>query len=362
MIFQRALLRELATTGVATFVVLLVITFTTQFIRFLGYAARGSISTDAVLTFLGFAALRYLPILLSLTLFISILLSLTRSYRDSEMVVWFTSGQGLLSWIRPTLLYAAPQIFTIALLSMFLTPWATGKADEYGRQLESREDVAAISPGVFKESKRGDRVFFVEKLTMDLSIVANIFVYSEESGEVGATVAAEGYQEDAPNGARYLILENGRRYIGPPGTAEYKIIEFDKYAVRLEDKVPKALMPSLRSRPTEQLLARRSPEADAELVWRVGVPLSALVLAILAIPLSFVNPRAGRSVNLMIAAFSYLVYNNSLSIVQAWVSQQKIAFSTGLWVPHTIVLAIAAFLLYRRVSVSSIMRLVKRQA
>ena len=359
MIFQRALLREFATTGVATFVVLLAITFTTQFIRFLGYAARGSISTDAVLTFLGFAGLRYLPILLSLTLFISILLSLTRSYRDSEMVVWFTSGQGLLSWIRPTLLYAAPLVFTVGLLSLFLTPWATGKSDEYRRQLESREDVAAISPGVFKESKRGDRVFFVEKLTMDLSVVANIFVYSEETGEVGATVAAKGYQEDAPNGSRYLILENGRRYIGPPGTAEYKIIEFDKYAFRLEDKVPKAYLPSLRSRPTEELLANRNPEADAELVWRVGVPLSALVLGMLAIPLSFVNPRAGRSVNLMIAAFSYLVYNNLLSIVQTWVSQQKITFVVGMWGLHILVLAIVAIMIYRRVSVSSIVRIVK---
>jgi lipopolysaccharide export system permease protein len=362
MIFQRALLREFATTGVATFVILLAITFTTQFIRFLGYAARGSISTDAVLTFLGFAGLRYLPILLSLTLFVSILLSLTRSYRDSEMIVWFTSGQGLLSWIRPTVLYAAPLVFTIGLLSLYLTPWATGKADEYKRQLESREDVAAISPGVFKESRRGDRVFFVEKLTMDFSIVANIFVYSEETGEVGATVAAEGYQEDAPDGSRYLILENGRRYIGPPGTAEYKIIEFDKYAVLLEDRVPKAYQPSLRSRPTEELLAMRNPEANAELVWRAGVPISALVLALLAIPLSFVNPRAGRSVNLMIAAFSYLVYNNSLSIVQTWVAQQKITFSAGLWGPHLLVLAIVAIMIYKRVSVSSITRFVKRRA
>jgi len=362
MIFQRALLREFAATGVATFVVLLAITFTTQFIRFLGYAARGSISTDAVLTFLGFAALRYLPILLSLTLFISILLSLTRSYRDSEMVVWFSSGQGLLAWIRPTLLYAAPLVFTIAVLSLFLTPWATGKADEYKRQLESQEDVAAISPGVFKESKRGDRVFFVEKLTMDLSIVANIFVYSEESGEVGATVAAKGYQEDSPNGARYLILENGRRYIGPPGTAEYKIIEFDKYALLLENKVPKSYLPSHRSLPTARLLEQRSPEGDAELVWRAGMPLSALVLAVLAIPLSFVNPRVGRSVNLMIAAFTYLVYNNSLSIVQTWVSQQKLTFSGGLWGPHLLVLAIAVIWMYRRVSVSSIFRFVKRRA
>jgi lipopolysaccharide export system permease protein len=362
MIFQRTLLREYATTGVASLIVLMAITVTTQFIRFLGYAASGSISTDAVVTFLGLAALRYLPILLSLTLFVSILLSLTRAYRDSEMVVWFTSGQGLFSWVRPTLMYALPLVFTIGLLSLLLTPWATGKAEEYRRQLESREDVAAISPGVFKESKRGDRVFFVEKLTMDLSIVTNIFVYSEEDGEVGTTVAARGYQETSPNGSRYLVMENGRRYLGPPGTAEYKIIEFDKYGVRLEEKAQKAYLPSVSSQPTAELLQQRNNERDGELVWRVGQPLSALMLAILAIPLSFVNPRAGRSVNLMLAALSYLVYNNALSIVQAWVGQDKMSLLAGLLGPHLVVLAIAVILFYRRVSVSSITRIIMRRA
>src|SRR5690606_19586480 len=140
MIFQRSLLREFAITGIATFVVLLAITITTQLIRFLGYAARGNISTDAVLTFLGFANLRYLPILLSLTLFISVLLTLTRSYRDSEMVVWFTAGQGLTAWIRPVLIYATPLVFVITLLSALLSPWAVGKTEEFRRQLESQDE------------------------------------------------------------------------------------------------------------------------------------------------------------------------------------------------------------------------------
>jgi lipopolysaccharide export system permease protein len=65
---------------------------------------------------------------------------------------------------------------------------------------------------------------------------------------------------------------------------------------------------------------------------------------------------------MMIAAFSYLVYNNSLSIVQTWVSQQKITFIVGLLGPHLIVLAIVAIMIYKRVSVSSIMRFVKRRA
>ena len=149
MIFQRSLLREFTATGIATFVVLLAITVTTQFIRFLGYAARGNISSDAVLTFLGFASLRYLPHLISITLFISVLMTLTRSYRDSEMVVWFTSGQGLNAWIRPVLIFAAPVSIVIATLSIFLSPWAVGKAEAYRRQLQSQDDIAAISPGVF---------------------------------------------------------------------------------------------------------------------------------------------------------------------------------------------------------------------
>lgn len=361
MIFQRALLREFATTGVATFLVLLAITFTTQFIRFLGYAARGNISTDAVLTFLGFAGLRYLPILLSLTLFIAVLLTLTRSYRDSEMVVWFTSGQGLTAWVRPTLIFAAPMIFSIALLSLFLSPWATSKAEQFSRQLESQEEVSAISPGIFKESRSGNRVFFVEKLTMDLSVVANIFVYSDEAGEIGATVAKRGYQETTPKGDRFLVLQNGRRYVGPPGSAEYKIIEFDKYAVRIEAKETKEYLPSTKSRPTLDLLREDNPDASSELVWRAGLPLSAFVLSLLAIPLSFVNPRAGRSLNLMVATLTYMVYNNLLSIMQAWVAQQKIPAVVGMWGLHLLLFALVVFLFHMRLSVVSVLRLRPRR-
>ncbi len=351
MIFQRSLLREFAIMGIATFIVLLAITITTQLIRFLGYAARGNISTDAVLTFLGFASLRYLPILLSLTLFISVLMTLTRSYRDSEMVVWFTSGQGLNAWIRPVLIYAAPLVFVIAVLSLFLSPWSMGKTEEYRRQLESRDEVAAISPGVFKESRNAERVYFVEKLAANLTTVANIFVHSEEDGQIGTTVAKRGYQETAPNGDRFLVLQNGRRYIGPPGSAEFRIIEFEKYSLRIESSEAGASLPSVKSRSTASLMKERSAEATAELIWRAGLPISALVLCLLAIPMSFVNPRAGRSLNLMLAALLYMVYSNLLSIFQAWVAQQRIGPFLGMWSVHVVMLAAVVALFYMRLSV-----------
>jgi lipopolysaccharide export system permease protein len=359
MIFQRSLLREFAITGIATFLVVLAITFTTQLIRFLGYAARGNISTDAVLTFLGFASLRYLPILLSLTLYISILMTLTRSFRDSEMVVWFTSGQGLHRWIRPVLIYAAPLVLVIAVLSVVLSPWAMAKMEEYRSQLENQDEVAAISPGVFKESRHAERVYFVEKLAANLTSVANIFVHSDEDGEIGTTVAKRGYQETAPNGDRFLVLLNGRRYIGPPGSAEYRIIEFEKYSLRIETSDPKEIVPSAKSKRTSTLLKENTPQAKGELIWRASLPISALVLCLLAIPLSFVNPRAGRSLNLMVAALLYMVYSNLLSIFQAWVGQEKAGSIAGMWSVHVVALLLVAALFHFRLSVRPL-RLLRR--
>src|SRR5207342_3476208 len=103
------------------------ITFTTQLIRFLGVAVGGGISTDSVLILLGFSVLGYLSVLLSLTLFLSVLLTMTRTYRDSEMVIWQTSGLALLAWFRPVLVYALPVVLVVGVLSLYLTPWAIGK-------------------------------------------------------------------------------------------------------------------------------------------------------------------------------------------------------------------------------------------
>ena len=122
MIFRHALLRELAATAAATLIVLLGIVITMQLIRLLGQAAGGVIASTGVVALLGFSMLNYLPVLLSLTLFIAVLMTLTRSYRDSEMVVWFSCGVSLTQWIRPVLLFATPLVLTIALLSLALSP------------------------------------------------------------------------------------------------------------------------------------------------------------------------------------------------------------------------------------------------
>jgi lipopolysaccharide export system permease protein len=124
MIFQRALRRELASSAGATFTVLFTIIVTWTLITILGRAAGGKVASSDVLALIAFAALNYLPMILILTSFISVLMVVTRSYRDSEMVVWFASGQSLTKWIRPVLTFGFPIILLTGVLAFYATPWA----------------------------------------------------------------------------------------------------------------------------------------------------------------------------------------------------------------------------------------------
>src|SRR5207344_41953 len=151
---------------------------------------------------------------------------------------------GLTSWFGPVLLYAIPIVFLVALLSLYLTPWAIGKTEEYRHQLENRDDVSAVSPGVFKESKSGDRVFFVEKVSSDLSEVANIFVHAMQNERQWIMVAKRGYTELAENGDRYIVALNGRRYQGTPGQADYRIERFERYSMRIQNERTTPFFPS----------------------------------------------------------------------------------------------------------------------
>jgi lipopolysaccharide export system permease protein len=358
-IFHKSLVREFTAMGVLVFVVLLGIVVLTQLIRLLGDAVSGALAVDGVLALLGFSALNYLPVLLSISLFLSVLLALSRSYRDSEMVVWFCSGIGLTRWIRPVMWYALPVVALIALLSLVLSPWAMTKANEFKSRLDSRDDVAASTPGTFRESRQADRVYFLENVDAGKGRVKNVFVQSVQHGKIGIMVAREGLQETAPNGDRFLVLLNGTRYEGVPGQHDYRIAEFKRYAMRIEEAAVKREQPSLKSLSTLYLLQHRTTWNLSELEWRIGLPVSALILALMAIPLSFVNPRAGRSLNLITALVIYMLYNNMISVTNSWVGQGKIAPGVGLWGLHVLMFGLVLVLFYRRLSLFSLRRLVR---
>lgn len=349
MIFKRSLLQELLQTSFGAFAVLFGIVIAQRVTYYIGVAANGSIASNAINTLLGFSMLKFLPMLLSLTLFIAVLLTLTRQHRDSEMIIWFSSGMGLAAWIRPILTFAAPVIVLIAFLSLFVTPWATSKSAEYKTQLQRQDELATITPGVFKESKQSDRVYFVESFDKLGFYVKNIFIQSMQHQKLGIVVAAQGHRETMPNRDNFLIMDQGRRYEGKPGTAEFTSTTFEHYAIRLEAKEAKAPPPVIiQAIPSVVLFEEHTASNNAEIQGRIATPISALILVLLAIPLSFVDPRSGRSGNMMMAGLIYIIYNNLISITQAWLTQGKLSPIIGLWPVHLAFLSLALYLFYRR--------------
>ncbi len=358
MIFRTSLVRELVITSLAIFFVLVGIIVTTQLVRLLGQAAGGTIDLGGVALLLALALLAYLPLVLSLTLFVAVLMTLTRSYRDSEMVVWFACGMSLTEWIRPVLMLTVPIVVLIALSTLVVRPWAVANAEELRRRLENRDDVSMVTPGVFRESNRGDRVFFVEKVSGKENVVGNVFVSSVQHNRQGVMVAAQGFTETAPNGDRFLVLRDGRRYEGEPGTAAYKIYEFERYAMRIEVSEAQRA-PTEKSVPTLALVRDPTRRNLGELSFRLGVPIGALILALLAIPLSFVNPRAGRSMNLLLALLVYMSYSNMLSIAEASIGQSRVSFATGVFGVHAVMFLLLLLLFYRRLMLFSLFRLTR---
>ena len=359
-IFQRALVGEFASNGLLVFAVLLGIIVVSQLIRLLSEAVSGLVAVDGVLALLGFSAMNYLPVLLSISLFISILLTLSRCYRDSEMVVWFSSGIGLTRWIRPVLWYALPLVGLIALLSLVLSPWALRKTNEFKSKLESRSDVTSATPGMFRESKSTGRVYFIENVNPGSNRVGNIFVQSEQNGKLGTMAAQQGVQETLPNGDRFLVLLNGTRYEGTPGKRDYRIVEFERYAMRIDDLPGKQAQPQARSMSTPELWRSSATWDISELEWRIGLPISAAILALMAIPLGYVNPRAGRSLNLILAIVLYMLYSNMISVTNTWVGQGKLSPGIGLWGIHAVMLTGVVLMFYRRMTLFSLRRTIRK--
>ncbi|MCL2022455.1 MAG: LPS export ABC transporter permease LptF [Betaproteobacteria bacterium] len=353
MIFERAARREFAHAASGIFVALFAILISTQLIRLLNEAAGGRLAAEAVAALLGFAALRYLPTVLSLTLFMAVLLPLSRAYRDSEMVVWFSSGVALTDWFRPVFRFALPIVLGVAALSMFLSPWAILQSANYRSQIETKSDSVPLSPGAFREvtaDKQISRVIFVERLDEDSGTFSNIFASVIQDGRLGVVVASKGYRETMENGDGFLMLSEGQRYEVEPGTPEFRIMEFERYGLRIEEGKPPEQEGTPRSR-VIWLLSLHNPDEAGELLWRFGQPFATLLLAFLAVPLSFINPRAGHSMNMLFALVVFTLYNNLLSVSQAWVAREIFSFAAAAALPHLLMLIILALLLYHRLAV-----------
>ena len=351
MIFNQALRRELSFTTGGVFLVLITIMITTLVIRILGFAANGTVNPRDAFVLIALATLGYTAVLLTVSLFVAVLIVLVRWYKDSEMIVWFASGLSVSNLIRPILQFSTPLIVVIALLALFVWPWANRESTIISQRFQQRDDVSMVTAGQFKESAKAPRVFFIEELDVDKSEVKNIFVADSKNGRLNIAVAATGFIQNSEHGEKSIVLNNGRRYEGQPTQPDFRILEFDEYSTKIRNK--EALEPPPRDREktvTELLTNDPSPSVNnanrAELLWRIGLPIMALGLVLIAIPLAYVNPRLGNYTAMFYAVLLYLIYSNLLNLTQNLVSQGKIPVFVGIWPIHALALALAFVLIH----------------
>ena len=343
MLFHSSIRKELARGFGATLVALITIVMTMMLIRTLGQAAKGAVNPSEVMMVLGYTVLGYLPTILTLSLFVAIVSTLSRMYSDSEMVIWFTSGRGLMNFALPLYRFAWPVLLLIAALSLVGWPWANSQTQGMRDQYERRGDLDRVAPGEFQESAARNRVFFIDKDTADGTTASNVFISAIERSMQIVTTAKSGRIESIDQ-SRYLMLSNGQRIESPVDKSGLRISEFQTYGAKVGSNAAGAndATPA-RAKPTLTLLADRSAPNRGELGWRVGMLLAAVNFVLLALTLSSANPRVGRSGNLVFALFAFVVYYNLLNLGENWVSSGRYGMINFLFALHggVAVLAIA---------------------
>jgi len=348
MLFDTTLRRELARTFGGTLIVILTIVLTMMLIRTLGQAAGGVVAPQDVVLLLGFTALGHLPTMLALSLFIAVVATLGRMYRDSEMAIWFASGIALTRFVRPVLRMGWPVLLVVALLVLFVWPWGNQQSTDLRVRYQQRSDLSRVAPGVFQTSRDGKRVFFIERDSPDAANARNVFILANNGTRESVTSARSGRLE-VIDGERWLVLERGQRNESDTASGDKLLSSFESYRVLAGERaVSRAEERPARAMRSIELLRTPTLRNQGELVWRLGLLCGASNLLLLGIGLAATNPRRASNWNLLLALLGFVVYYNFINLSQAWVAGGRFGMGGALVGLHGGAFALALALLWWR--------------
>jgi lipopolysaccharide export system permease protein len=344
---DRYVLREIAGAFAACVVVLVLVSLSGIIADLLSKISRGKVPAGLLLSQLGLRGLDVLPLLLPLALFLGVLLAYGRLYRDSEMAVLASAGVGTTRLVRPLLWIALPIALVVGTTSLWLAPAAMRTSKAMIEAANRSLLVAGMEPGRFVEIPGRHSVVYLAEMEPDGSRFRRLFVHSERDGRIDVVTAAAGklYQESQGD-ERYLSLSDGFRVEGELGTDAFRIMRFARNDIRVPDSEQSESGRREQRSTTLELWQSDQPSERAELHWRVGAPLAALVLALLALPLSRTPPRSARYGRILVALLSYILYLNLLALGRAWIADGSLPDWLGLWWVHLPALALALWLLW----------------
>lgn len=308
----------------------------------------GKLPADVVISLLTLGILKSAILLTPFALLIASMMVLGRLYRDSEIYAIKVSGIGSIGLMKYASIVILPIVIILLFLSIFLTPWTSQQVEKIKLNARGQANINAFTPGQFFKSRHGNWVVFIESADKENSSVENIFIFENREDEIAIETAKTARQEYISElGGESLVLSAGQRYVGVPGEGGFTVISFDQHAIRvvgLDSSMDKNDPEFLG---TIDLLKSGRLEDYAELQWRISVPIAAILLVLLAFPLSVSNPRQGRFAKIGVAIVIYLIYSNLLILSQSWVANGKLPVLPGLFLMH-IALAVLIFALIHR--------------
>lgn len=353
MVIFRYLAKEIFLSFLSMMLLLLLIFMSNQLIGYLNRAANGAIPSIYILKLMLFELPTLLSLLLPLGFYIAVLLVLGRMYADAEMTVLHACGYGIWQLLGHVLVMALGLACFVLVMVLWLSPYIA--LDRAKILQNSGVDllIKTVMPGHFRAVSDGEKVFYVESVHQKKQEAAHIFVASHmhKNGQNDWDIlwAEKAYLGIDPlTHQKELVLEQGQKYQGVPGEANYQIASFRLLNLRLPPAEIQ-VKNDLRVLSTADLwpLNNKDLAKVAELQWRLSIPLMVICLAFVAVPLSRVKPRMGRYANLLPAIFIFIVYANFMFLGRDWVSAGKIPIGLGLWIFHVAMVLLALFLIWR---------------
>ena len=347
-IFDRYLLKEVIHGWLAVTLFLWLILVSNRLVRYLGDAASGEIPGDVVFQLLGLKMEWYLVHVVPFALALGVMLGLGRLYRDNEMTVMSACGVGPWRIYKPLLGFGVLVAVILAWLALYINPQVEGMGNRLKETAKEQANLSMLGAGRFNEMQQGRFVFYAERFSDDKQNMENLFILSRSrrGKPPQLLTAGSAYRKhDSETGDDFLVLVDGYRYQGKPGQADYRIMQFSEYGVRIDLPDSVDVEEKTASIPTSVLMRSADPEEIAELQWRIAMPVSVIVLLFLTMPLSRSSPRQGRYGRMVVAILLFVIYYNFLATAKFWVSEGKVPPVIGLWwVPTLTVLLTMALL------------------
>ncbi|MDB6096182.1 MAG: lptF [Francisellaceae bacterium] len=348
MIISRYLTKEISQSFLGVTFILLIVALSNRVVVYLSKAAAGMLPLSVVCKMVGLYIPDLLGYLLPLGFYIAILFTLGRLYVDHEMIILKTSGLGL-KFLMKIILKISGILFLIALfLSLWLIPKCVELREKIGATSEAFGVVDAILPGRFQFLEEGRIVYYVEKINQQTKQMHNVFI-AEQSKSTEIPQAQKPWTIITAEIARlkqnektkdyFLVLQQGNRYTGIPGQADFTVVKFEEYGTNIIQKSQSA--PALiKLKPTLDLIQTQTIDDKAELEWRMAFAISLPILGLIALCLSKVEPRQGRFAKFLPAILIYIAYYNLLIVARRWMITHKLPSTLGLWWVHGLMLAL----------------------